>query len=341
MAFTGTVVNYIEIKEDHLQWLPHVIWCILLWQSWVGFWWWVSAGMYAGEVADRETREHAKSKRRAKRAARRRRAQGTALPSAAYSRDADSAMVRWARRAGLKLSRHGDNADLPEDILAREQAATSPARRRRNSDSSLSRLTDSNHPHPSIVRRRRTSRIAEPDGIELQHMQNSTRGSGPRSTTHSSESDPSTHLGAFGRLVFNSALVRAIVQRLQSAHVRAAKTKALESAPVGDIQSAGLMGRFLASNMTPHGSALPPHANPNRPPSNFTRSNTMRSQTTASSHPGPSNLPIPSRAAHAEAHIGPSGLPLPSTAGEGMEARSWLWRGGVRKARLKAVDVFE
>ncbi|KAH8922702.1 hypothetical protein BT69DRAFT_1205039, partial [Atractiella rhizophila] len=36
LAVTGTAVNYLEVKEDRLGWLPNVVWCILLWQSWTG-----------------------------------------------------------------------------------------------------------------------------------------------------------------------------------------------------------------------------------------------------------------------------------------------------------------
>ncbi|EGU13329.1 hypothetical protein RTG_00496 [Rhodotorula toruloides ATCC 204091] len=44
LGVLGTAVNFVEIKEDRMRWLPGVVTCILLWQSWVGFWWWVGAG---------------------------------------------------------------------------------------------------------------------------------------------------------------------------------------------------------------------------------------------------------------------------------------------------------
>lgn len=39
LGVMGTAVNFLEIREDRMRWLPGVVTCILLWQSWVGFWW--------------------------------------------------------------------------------------------------------------------------------------------------------------------------------------------------------------------------------------------------------------------------------------------------------------
>ncbi|SGY31515.1 BQ5605_C002g01236 [Microbotryum silenes-dioicae] len=63
LGVLGVAVNFIEIKEDRMRWLPAVIDCVLLWQSWVGFWWWVGAGMWTGEAEDVERREAKKKKR--------------------------------------------------------------------------------------------------------------------------------------------------------------------------------------------------------------------------------------------------------------------------------------
>ncbi|GAA6036665.1 hypothetical protein JCM8097_001286 [Rhodosporidiobolus ruineniae] len=66
LGVLGTAVNFVEIKEDRMRWLPGVVTCILLWQSWVGFWWWVGAGMYQGEADDIE-RKREKARRREER----------------------------------------------------------------------------------------------------------------------------------------------------------------------------------------------------------------------------------------------------------------------------------
>lgn len=67
LAFLGTAANFIEVKEDRLRWLPWLVNTVLLWQSWAGFWWWVGAGMWSGEVADLERREARKNRREDKR----------------------------------------------------------------------------------------------------------------------------------------------------------------------------------------------------------------------------------------------------------------------------------
>ncbi|KAK4055127.1 hypothetical protein OIV83_000407 [Microbotryomycetes sp. JL201] len=71
LGVMGTAVNFVEIREDRMRWLPGVVTCILLWQSWVGFWWWVGAGMWTGEAEDVERREARKLRRAEARKARR------------------------------------------------------------------------------------------------------------------------------------------------------------------------------------------------------------------------------------------------------------------------------
>ncbi|GAA6004351.1 hypothetical protein JCM10207_000681 [Rhodosporidiobolus poonsookiae] len=76
LGVLGTAVNFVEIKEERMRWLPGVVTCILLWQSWVGFWWWVGAGMWAGEAEDvekkREKQRRKEEQRRRKREGKRR-----------------------------------------------------------------------------------------------------------------------------------------------------------------------------------------------------------------------------------------------------------------------------
>lgn len=100
LGLAGSALNYVEIREDRLQWLPTLNWCILLWQSWVGFWWWVSAGMYAGEVADRNKRDADKAAKRARRKARKqRKLLGRALPSQAFEDGTSTSVInRLTRR---------------------------------------------------------------------------------------------------------------------------------------------------------------------------------------------------------------------------------------------------
>ncbi|GAA5918116.1 hypothetical protein JCM6882_006349 [Rhodosporidiobolus microsporus] len=73
LGVLGTAVNFVEIREERMRWLPGVVTCILLWQSWVGFWWWVGAGMWAGEAEDVERK---REKKRRKEEQRRRKREG-------------------------------------------------------------------------------------------------------------------------------------------------------------------------------------------------------------------------------------------------------------------------
>ncbi|EOR00909.1 hypothetical protein E3P77_01708 [Wallemia ichthyophaga] len=62
LAVLGTAVNFLIVKEDEVPWLQSVEWAIVMWQSWLGFWWWVGAGMGIGEVEDRRARKTKKQK---------------------------------------------------------------------------------------------------------------------------------------------------------------------------------------------------------------------------------------------------------------------------------------
>ncbi|PWN48818.1 hypothetical protein IE53DRAFT_176370 [Violaceomyces palustris] len=67
LAFVNTAINFTEIKYDRLWWLPNICWTLTIWQSWLGFWWWVSSGMGIGEVEDRQERLEKKRKREERR----------------------------------------------------------------------------------------------------------------------------------------------------------------------------------------------------------------------------------------------------------------------------------
>lgn len=45
LAILNTAISFVEIAYDRLWWLPDVCWTLTIWQSWLGFWWWVGAGM--------------------------------------------------------------------------------------------------------------------------------------------------------------------------------------------------------------------------------------------------------------------------------------------------------
>ena len=66
LAFINTSISFVEIAYDRLWWLPDICWTLTIWQSWLGFWWWVGSGMGIGEVEDRAERQERKRKKEEK-----------------------------------------------------------------------------------------------------------------------------------------------------------------------------------------------------------------------------------------------------------------------------------
>ncbi|GJE91429.1 hypothetical protein PsYK624_075790 [Phanerochaete sordida] len=68
LALASTAITFIYIpSKDHYSWMPGLMWAVILWQSFLGWWWWVGSGMGVGEVDELVRREE---KRRRKRKAR-------------------------------------------------------------------------------------------------------------------------------------------------------------------------------------------------------------------------------------------------------------------------------
>ncbi|WFD21171.1 hypothetical protein MCAP1_003432 [Malassezia caprae] len=53
VAVLKTVISFVHIGYDRVYWMRDLSSVFTIWQSWLGFWWWVSAGMNIGEYADR------------------------------------------------------------------------------------------------------------------------------------------------------------------------------------------------------------------------------------------------------------------------------------------------
>ena len=53
VALCKTVVSFVHIGYDRVYWLRLMTAAFTNWQNWLGFWWWVSAGMGIGEYEDR------------------------------------------------------------------------------------------------------------------------------------------------------------------------------------------------------------------------------------------------------------------------------------------------
>ncbi|KAH9920906.1 uncharacterized protein B0H18DRAFT_1086262 [Fomitopsis serialis] len=57
---------------EQYTWMPQLMWAIFLWQSFLGWWWWVGAGMGVGEVDELLGREEKRKQKRTQRSTRRR-----------------------------------------------------------------------------------------------------------------------------------------------------------------------------------------------------------------------------------------------------------------------------
>ena len=46
LAFASTALTFVNIPgKEQYEWLPGLIWAIIMWQSFMGWWWWVGSGM--------------------------------------------------------------------------------------------------------------------------------------------------------------------------------------------------------------------------------------------------------------------------------------------------------
>ncbi|KAI9637648.1 uncharacterized protein MKK02DRAFT_23631 [Dioszegia hungarica] len=70
LAIISTTFNFVAIAEDGIDWLQHLLFAAVLWQIWLGWWWWVGSGMGIGEVEDIMQKAERKKRKAAKRAAR-------------------------------------------------------------------------------------------------------------------------------------------------------------------------------------------------------------------------------------------------------------------------------
>ncbi|KAG6886328.1 hypothetical protein C0993_006738 [Termitomyces sp. T159_Od127] len=49
LALVSTALNFLYVpREEEYVWLPALIWAVILWQSFLGWWWWVGAGSASG-----------------------------------------------------------------------------------------------------------------------------------------------------------------------------------------------------------------------------------------------------------------------------------------------------
>ncbi|KAG8699150.1 hypothetical protein FRC08_005482 [Ceratobasidium sp. 394] len=95
LAVLSTVSNFAQIfLNRRIHWLLSLTWAIVLWQSFLGWWWWVGSGEGINEVEDMLDRE-----RRRRRRAKKRRKEAQAAASGVNTQ---SGILRALRRRGTR-----------------------------------------------------------------------------------------------------------------------------------------------------------------------------------------------------------------------------------------------
>ncbi|TNY20621.1 hypothetical protein DMC30DRAFT_352040, partial [Rhodotorula diobovata] len=129
LGVLGTAVNFVEIKEERMRWLPGVVTCILLWQSWVGFWWWVGAGITVSSLRRRFGRTD------------------TAATTASAAASSPRPEAIELRNLGASGAAHGDGDDPDPDhdeAASRRPAGADAPRPPRRAGSNGASRSDSN-----------------------------------------------------------------------------------------------------------------------------------------------------------------------------------------------------
>ncbi|KAG8221228.1 hypothetical protein J3R82DRAFT_1390 [Butyriboletus roseoflavus] len=71
LAFISASLNFVYIpRQDQYAWMPKLMWAVTLWQSFLGWWWWVGAGMGVREIEELLQREKKRQQKRILRAQR-------------------------------------------------------------------------------------------------------------------------------------------------------------------------------------------------------------------------------------------------------------------------------
>ncbi|KAF8608039.1 hypothetical protein BDV93DRAFT_519109 [Ceratobasidium sp. AG-I] len=146
LAVLSTVSNFVQIfLSRRIHWLLSLTWAIVLWQSFLGWWWWVGSGEGINEVEDMLDRERRRRRRRAKK--RKKQAQ-----AAASGVDAHGGILRALRRRGTRppgsidqntitrtgTTLHPENASNPEASSHPENTSSHPETHSHTSDSHTS-----------------------------------------------------------------------------------------------------------------------------------------------------------------------------------------------------------
>jgi hypothetical protein len=257
LAFINTMVSFVEIAFDRLWWLPDILWTLTLWQSWLGFWWWVGSGMGIGEVEDRAERQERRRKREEKLRRKRERLEKQKMKAAAAAQNGGSHAGGSQVAAVAASVENGSDAIMgglrrirtrfTGGSSAAEGGQSSLSRRARNSNASRAG-TAADEIELAGMRRvadEPLESIAIDDGQDQRLAANedarTVAGSGSQSSdTHPTTSGAATStvgwLGAVADYVATHQpnFIRLRMRRLRLAHVAAARRAATEQTVLRD-----------------------------------------------------------------------------------------------------------
>nr|XP_031863953.1 uncharacterized protein CI109_000597 [Kwoniella shandongensis]KAA5531025.1 hypothetical protein CI109_000597 [Kwoniella shandongensis] len=249
LAAVSTSFNFVAVAEDGIDWLQHLLFAAVLWQVWLGWWWWVGSGMGIGEVEDIMERAERKKRKQAK-AASRARAAAAAARSPATPGAAPGATASGRLRAGSLAGIADGFTSGVTSILKNSRSGTLTRRQTARSYSNDGHRAEEGGlgiEMDDLGRRRETREDSQhvefeagPSGGESVTNSNSRAGGNgggtnrqsTNSETSSTSATPSLHPpSSLGQLfAYPTTWLVVYMRRLRKAHEEAAKQLALNRA---------------------------------------------------------------------------------------------------------------
>lgn len=144
LAFISTTLNFVYIpRQDQYAWMPKLMWAVTLWQSFLGWWWWVGAGMGVREIEELLQREKKRQEKRILRAQR-------------QKEHREKAKSVW--KGVTDAFKPSTKADAPSADASRPHVARSPSRDA-SSVSTMTMLDWSAWMHPVQLVQRWSARL--------------------------------------------------------------------------------------------------------------------------------------------------------------------------------------
>ncbi|WWC90559.1 uncharacterized protein L201_005495 [Kwoniella dendrophila CBS 6074] len=146
LALISTSFNFVAVAEDGIDWLQHLLFAAILWQIWLGWWWWVGSGMGIGEVEDIMERAERKKRKAAKSASRARAAAADGASTGFNGNTNNSNRIRATSLSGIADNFHtGVTSILKSTRVAASSASGSLTRRNTNRERSYNDNDNDHH----------------------------------------------------------------------------------------------------------------------------------------------------------------------------------------------------